>query len=289
MSSNTLEEICVQKREHIARQKALISISELEQRALIQTPPRGFAQALGNASSCGLTAGSSGASRLDPAVKPQDDSYKKSKIKLIAEIKKASPSKGIIREDFDPAVLARAYMTGGATCLSVLTDTPYFQGKDEYLTQVRRAVSLPLLRKDFMLDPYQIIESRALGADCILLIMAALSDSQAAELESIALGLGMSVLLEVHDAAELERALKLKSPLIGVNNRNLKTLEVTLQTSIELAALIPQDKIKIAESGIFVPRDIVQLQEVGYEAFLVGESLMRQPDVTKATRELLGL
>ena len=260
MSSNTLEQICTKKREHIAQQKSLVSISELEQRALKQTPPRGFAQALKNKS-----AG------------------------LIAEIKKASPSKGVIREDFNPIELAKAYMAGGATCLSVLTDTPYFQGQDEYLEQVRGAVSLPLLRKDFMLEPYQIIESRALGADCILLIMAALLDEEAAELESIALALGMSVLVEVHDAPELERALKLKSPLLGVNNRNLKTLEVTLQTSRDLAAMIPPEKIKIAESGIFTHQDIVQLQEFGYEAFLVGESLMRQPDVTKATQELLGL
>jgi indole-3-glycerol phosphate synthase len=260
MPTNTLEQICEKKRAHIAQQKSRVPIAELAQRAMQQTPPRGFAQAL-----------------------------KKNKTGLIAEIKKASPSKGIIREDFDPKTLAKAYESGGATCLSVLTDEPYFQGQDEYLVQVRAAVSLPILRKDFMLEPYQIIESRALGADCILLIMAALSDEQAAELEGIALGLGMSVLVEVHDKEELERALKLKSPLLGVNNRNLKTLEVTLQTSKDLAALIPSDKIKIAESGISTHADIVQLQEFGYEAFLVGESLMRQPDVSKATRELLGL
>lgn len=257
---NTLEKICAKKREHIAKQKALVSIAELEQRALSQTPPRGFAAALKN-----------------------------SKIGLIAEIKKASPSKGIIREDFDPATLANAYEAGGAACLSVLTDEPYFQGKDEYLLQARNAVALPVLRKDFMLEPYQIIESRALGADAILLIMAALSDAQAAELESIALSLGMSVLIEVHDKAELERALLLKSPLLGVNSRNLKTLDVSLDTAIELAALIPQDKIKIAESGIFSHVDIVRLNAVGYGAFLVGESLMRQPDVTAATKELLQL
>lgn len=258
--SNTLEQICAKKREHIAQQKSRVPIAELAEKALHQTPPRGFAQALKN-----------------------------TKTGLIAEIKKASPSKGIIREDFDPRALAKAYASGGATCLSVLTDVPYFQGQDDYLAQVRAAVSLPILRKDFMLEPYQIIESRALGADCILLIMAALSDDQAAELEGLALGLGMSVLIEVHNAAEVERALKLKSPLLGVNNRNLKTLEVTLETSKDLAAMIPSDKIKIAESGIFTHADIVQLQQFGYEAFLVGESLMRQPDVTKATRELLGL
>lgn len=257
---NTLEKICAEKREHVAKKKALVSLAELEQRALSQTPPRGFAAAL-----------------------------KKNKIALIAEIKKASPSKGIIREDFDPTSLARAYQAGGAVCLSVLTDEPYFQGKDEYLLQARNAVALPVLRKDFMLEPYQIIESRALGADAILLIMAALSDAQAAELETIALSLGMSVLVEVHDKAELERALLLKSPLLGVNSRNLKTLEVSLETAIELAALIPQEKIKIAESGIFSHADIVRLNAVGYGAFLVGESLMRQSDVTAATKELLQL
>lgn len=263
---NTLEKICADKRVHVVKQKALVSLTELEQRALEQTPPRGFLQT------------------LTPSPSPGGRG-----VKLIAEIKKASPSKGIIREDFDPVALARAYELGGATCLSVLTDVPYFQGQDAFLKQARDAVSLPVLRKDFMLEPYQIIESRALGADCVLLIMAALSDEQAAELEAVALSLGMSVLIEVHDAAELERALLLQSPLLGVNNRDLKTLEVTLQTSMDLSAHIPAGKIKIAESGIFTHADIVSLKEFGYHSFLVGESLMRQPDVTQATKELLGL
>ena len=288
---NTLEKICAEKREHIAKQQSMVSLAELEQRALTQTPPRGFAAALKSPHPNPLPQGEGGGALATTSdqVGAQPLAALERQPKLIAEIKKASPSKGIIREDFDPATLAKAYAAGGAACLSVLTDEPHFQGKDEYLALARNAVALPVLRKDFMLEPYQIIESRALGADAILLIMAALSDNQAEELETIALSLGMSVLVEVHDKAELERALLLKSPLLGVNSRNLKTLEVSLDTAIELAALIPQEKIKIAESGIFSHADIVRLKAVGYGTFLVGESLMRQPDVTKATKELLNL
>lgn len=260
---NTLDKICADKREHVAARKREASLSYLEQLALAQTPPRGFRQAI-------------------------EKKVRSGNIALIAEVKKASPSKGLIRADFDPATLAMAYEAGGATCLSVLTDEPYFQGHDDYLKAARTAVNLPVLRKDFMLDPYQVIEARALGADCILLIMAALSDEQAAELEEVAHALGMSVLVEVHDAPELERALKLQTKLLGVNNRNLKTLEVTLQTAADLAAMIPEGHIKVAESGISTQADIEKLRGFGYGCFLVGESLMREADVTAATRKLLG-
>lgn len=261
---NTLEEICAKKREHILDKKAKSAESELQMRAQGVEKPRGFAKALGNAG-------------------------KGKGIALIAEIKKASPSKGLIRDDFAPPVLARDYQSGGATCLSVLTDIPYFQGEDNFLMAARAACTLPVLRKDFMLDPYQIIESRVLGADCILLIMAALSDAQAQELESAAFELGMDVLVEVHDAPELERALKLlKSPLIGINNRNLKTLEVNLATTETLAGLIPEGYIRVCESGIATPDDIARMKQVGVNCFLVGESLMRQKDVATATRALMG-
>jgi indole-3-glycerol phosphate synthase len=260
---NTLERICADKKDHIRVRMEAISFSWLDSEAKISPAPRGFLKSL-----------RSKAAQNKPA--------------LIAEIKKASPSGGVIRPDFDPAQLARIYEDSGAACLSVLTDIPWFQGKDEDLLSARAACTLPVLRKDFMVDPYQVAEARALGADCILLIMAALDDGLAAELHDAATGYGMDVLIEVHDAGELDRALRLPTMMIGVNSRNLKTLEVRLETAMDLAARIPKSVFRIAESGIRTSQDVRMLQGAGYEGFLVGESLMRQDDVGKAVRDLLG-
>ena len=260
--SDVLKKICDDKRRHIAERKRAVAEGEIRARAAQAAPPRGFVRAL-------RIAGQSG------------------RHGLIAEIKRASPSQGLIRPDFDVAALARAYLDGGAACLSVLTDAPYFQGADDFVAIARAAAPLPVLRKDFMLDPYQIAESRALGADCVLLILAALTDGDAAALEAEAIRLGMDVLVEVHDDAELDRALKLNSPLIGVNNRDLKTLAVDLVTGERLIPRIPKDRLAVAESGLSQPADLARMAAVGARCFLIGESLMRARDVAAATRALL--
>ena len=261
--SDILNKILTTKQLEIAASKAAVSLSELQSLAEAQPEPRDF---VGNIHAKIV------------ANKPA----------VIAEIKKSSPSKGIIRADFNPAEIAKSYEAGGAACLSVLTDVEYFQGSAEYLKQARAACKLPVLRKDFMIDPYQILEARAMGADCVLLIVAALELNQMRALEDLAHELGMAVLVEVHDANELELALQLDTPLIGINNRNLRTFEVTLQTTLDLLKVLPEDRFVVTESGIFTPDDVKLMQDNDVHAFLVGEAFMRQPDPGKELARVFG-
>lgn len=259
-----LAEICATKASHVAACKEVTPLSTLKKLAEKSTAPRGFIKAL--------------------RAKKSSGDYG-----LICEIKKASPSKGLIRADFNPKALAKDYETAGAACLSVLTDAPYFQGHDDYLVQVKNTVQLPVLRKDFMIDPYQIIQSRALGADCILLILSALDHAQAIEMEQIAHDYGMDVLIEVHDVREMDRALTMRSPLIGINNRNLKTMEVSTQNTLDLAPMTSADHICVAESGLKTHDDLLKCASRDVTTFLIGETFMRQDNIIRAVHNIQGL
>ena len=253
MASDILEKIVSTKAEEVIAAQVAHPFTEVEYAARAATPPRGFERALRDRIAAGKSA-------------------------VIAEIKKASPSKGLLREVFDPPAIAQSYARAGAACLSVLTDRPFFQGAPEYLVAARAACALPALRKEFIIDEYQVAESRALGADAILLIVAALDDAHMAELEAAAHAFGMDVLVEIHDSAELDRALRLKTPLLGINNRNLRNFSVTLDTTFNLLARVPQDRLVVTESGILTRRDVSMMRERGVHAFLVGEAFMRAPD-----------